>query len=94
MNGGIKSQFVSGATNTEAGKYLLGSLSLIGEDTRGGLSQNAQATIKGMNDYVAANPDKTNPEKFQSYVAKLSSTATEMKPAQSRTVKPTTGMMS
>lgn len=91
MNGGIRSQFVGGANNTEAGTYLSQSLSLIGEDTRSGLSQTAQAAIRSMSDYVAANPDKTNPENFRGYVAKL--TAGEQKPTQPRAIKPATGLM-
>jgi hypothetical protein len=67
--GDVKSQFVNSGYNDK--NFLLDSFSMLGEDTRKGLSQSASSRLAAMEGFVTANPDKTSPERFTGYVNKL-----------------------
>lgn len=93
--GDAKSQFVLGGYT--GNNYLLDSLSVLTEDTRGGLNGATATRLAAMSGYVAANPDKTNATQFKAYVGKLmasSASEPETKPTVGlRSSKPGTGIM-
>jgi hypothetical protein len=87
-----KSQFMLGGY--KEGNFLLDSLAVAFEDTRKGLSPTAATRLAAMAGYVAANPEKTNAEQFNTYVGKLmaaSGSEAEAKPVVAQRSKPGTG---
>lgn len=69
--GDVKSAFVQGGYN--GNNFILDSFSVIGDDTRKGLSPATATRLAAMQGYVSANPDKTNSGSFNQYVGKLMS---------------------
>jgi hypothetical protein len=91
--GDVKSQFVLGGYTQN--NYLLDSLTVLSQDTRGGLNADTATRLAAMSGYVSANPDKTNSQAFNAYVGKLvtaSGSAPEAKPSVASR-KPGNGLM-
>jgi len=87
----IKSDFLGKAFN--GGDYLLGSLNLVAADTRRGFDAETAKTVASMKDYVNANPNGSNVQAFNEYVAKINPTAeTKAAPVARATTKLGSGM--
>jgi hypothetical protein len=95
--GEVKTQFgdVKQGTSSDytRGNYLLDSLSFAAADPRKPSTESA-ALLSSMKAYVNGNPGESNVEKFNGYVAKVTSHASaETKPTASLRTKPGTGFM-
>lgn len=85
-----KSAFMQ--SGNKEGTFLLDSLAFAFEDTRKGLSPDATARLDSMKAFVAANPEKTNAERFAQYVTKVTgATGSDTKPVATARAKPVTG---
>lgn len=76
----IRSQFVASGEYSGT-NFLLDSLSIMGADTRRGFDTQTAEKVAAMSGYVAGNPQGTNAQKFNEYVAKITPAAQEAKPA-------------
>jgi hypothetical protein len=89
-----QSQFFANATGSGfgSGDFLTGSLELAFADTRKGFDAPTQALVAKMTDYVAANPDTTNSDRFNKYVEKIQPTTAKATVAPRATAKPGSSM--
>lgn len=89
-----QSQFFANATGSGfgLGDFLTGSLELAFADTRKGFDAPTQALVAKMTDYVAANPDTTNSDRFNKYVEKIQPTTAKATVAPRATAKPGSSM--
>ncbi|MDE1151413.1 MAG: hypothetical protein PW788_02655 [Micavibrio sp.] len=88
----IKSDFLGKAYS--GSDFLLDSLNLVAADTRRGLDAPTAKAVSAMTDYVNANPNGSNVQAFNEYVAKINPATSEAKsaPVARAASKPGSGM--